>query len=147
MSQIIKSYKGFNADMTCTPKGNIKFQYEEGEEYKTDEAVACETGFHACEYPLDCLGYYNPNKSVYHEVEQSGEISRNYDDSKVASTKIKIGASISIAGLVKAAIEYTTKMTNKEADATGDGGASSATGYCGASSATGYNGASSATGY
>ena len=146
MSQIIKSYKGFNADMTCTPKGNIKFQYEEGEEYKTDEAVACETGFHACEYPLDCLSYYSPNKSVYHEVEQSGEISRNDDDSKVASTKIKIGASISIAGLVKAAIEYTTKRTNKEADATGDYGASSATGYKGASSATGYKGASSATG-
>ena len=147
MSQIIKSYKGFNADMTCTPKGNIKFQYEEGEEYKTDEAVACETGFHACEYPLDCLSYYNPNKSVYHEVEQSGEISRNDDDSKVASTKIKIGASISIAGLVKAAIEYTTKRTNKEADATGDYGASSATGNYGASSATGNYGASSATGY
>ena len=104
MSKKIKSYKGFNADMTCTPTNDIAFQYEEGKEYETDEAGACETGFHACEYPLDCLNYYNPNKSVYHEVEQSGKISRNDDDSKVASSKIKIGASISIAGLVKAAI-------------------------------------------
>ena len=146
----MKSYKGFNKDMTC--RG---FQYEEGKEYETDEAEACECGFHACEYPLDCLSYYSPNDSVYHEVEQSGELSKNGDDSKVASTKIKIGAEISIAGLVKAAIEYTVKRVNDKAksdeahgasSATGDYGASSATGYYGASSATGYKGASSATG-
>ena len=138
----IKAYKGFNKDMTC--RG---FQYEEGKEYETDKAEVCETGFHACEYPLDCFSYYSPNVSVYHEVEQDGEISRSDGDSKVASSKIKIGASINIAGIVKAAIEYTTKRTNKENDATGDYGASSATGYKGASSATGYCSVSSATGY
>ncbi len=137
----IKAYKGFNKDMTC--RG---FQYEEGKEYETDKVEVCETGFHACEYPLDCFSYYSPNVSVYHEVEQDGEISRSDGDSKVASSKIKIGASINIAGIVKAAIEYTTKRTNKENDATGDYGASSATGYKGASSATGDKGASSATG-
>lgn len=52
MSQIIKSYKGFNADMTCTPKSDITFQYEEGKEYETDKAEKCGCGFHACEYPL-----------------------------------------------------------------------------------------------
>lgn len=87
MEEIIKSYKGFNKDMTC-----LDFQYEEGKEYKTEDAKACECGFHACEYPLDCLGYYNPAQSVYHEAEQSGKLSRKKDDSKVASTKIKIGA-------------------------------------------------------
>ena len=138
----IKAYKGFNKDMTC--RG---FQYEEGKEYETDKVEVCETGFHACEYPLDCFSYYSPNVSVYHEVEQDGEISRSDGDSKVASSKIKIGASINIAGIVKAAIEYTTKRTNKENDATGDYGASSATGYKRASSATGDYGASSATGY
>ena len=135
----IKAYKGFNKDMTC--RG---FQYEEGKEYETDKAEVCETGFHACEYPLDCFSYYSPNVSVYHEVEQDGEISRSDGDSKVASSKIKIGASINIAGIVKAAIEYTTKRTNKENDATGDYGASSATGYCSVSSATGYCSVSSA---
>ena len=130
MSDTIKAYKGFNKDMTC--KG---FQYEEGKEYETDKAKACECGFHACEYPLDCLSYYNPAESVYHEVEQSGELSKKGDDSKVASTKIRIGASINIAGLVKAAIEYTTKRVKKEARSDEDCGASSATGYKGASSA------------
>ena len=148
MGNAVKSYKGFNKDMTC--RG---FQYEEGKEYEEESVEVCDHGFHACEYPLDCLNYYSPNESVYHEVEQSGEIQKHNDDTKVASTKIKIGAEISIAGLVKAAIEYTVKRVNKEAEsdenhgassATGDYGASSATGNCGASSATGYKGASSA---
>ena len=148
MGNAVKSYKGFNKDMTC--RG---FQYEEGKEYEEESVEVCDHGFHACEYPLDCLNYYSPNESVYHEVEQSGEIQKHNDDTEVASTKIKIGAEISIAGLVKAAIEYTVKRVNKEAEsdenhgassATGDYGASSATGNCGASSATGYKGASSA---
>ena len=146
----IKSYKGFKKDMTC--KG---FQYEEGKEYETEKAECCETGFHACEYPLDCFNYYSPNESVFHEVEQNGELDRKGSNTKVASTKIKIGASINIAGIVKAAIEYTTQRAKKEngsdkdygtSSATGNYGASSATGYKGASSATGYKGASSATG-
>ena len=142
MGKIIKAYKGFNKDMTCRD-----FQYEEGKEYEEPSVEICDHGFHACEYPLDCLGYYAPNKSVYHEVEQFGEIQKQSEYSKVASTKIKIGAEISIAGIVKAAIEYTTKRTKKESDSDDSKGASSATGDYGASSATGNCGASSATGY
>ena len=141
MGESIKTYKGFNKDMTCRD-----FQYEEGKEYAEESVEVCDHGFHACEYPLDCLHYYSPNESVYHEVEQSGEIQKHNDDTKVASTKIKIGAEISIAGLVKAAIEYTVKRVNKDAESDEKHGASSATGNCGASSATGYYGASSATG-
>nr|DAK18272.1 MAG TPA: hypothetical protein [Caudoviricetes sp.] len=141
MEKVIKSYKGFNKDMTC--RG---FQYEEGKEYEEETADACHSGFHACEYPLDCLGYYSPNESVYHEVEQNGEFDRGEDDSKVASTKIKIGARLDISGLVKAAIDFTMSRVKKEAESDEDYGASSATGYKGASSATGDYGASSATG-
>ena len=141
MGEVIKAYKGFNKDMTC--RG---FRYEEGKEYEEERAEACNCGFHACEHPLDCLGYYDPAHSVYHEVEQSGEISKRSDDTKVASTKIKIGARVSIAGLVQAAIEYTKERVKPEAEANENYGASSATGNKGASSATGNKGASSATG-
>ena len=138
----MKSYKGFNKDMTCRD-----FQYEEGKEYEETAAEVCETGFHSCEYPLDCFRYYDPAHSVYHEVEADGEIDKADDGTKLASTKLKIGAELSIAGLVKASIEYTIKRTKKEAGAVEPYGASSATGYNGASSATGDCGASSATGY
>ena len=152
MSKVVKSYKGFNKDMTC--RG---FQYKEGKEYKTSKAVVCNEGFHACEHPLVCLDYYPPNTSIYHEVEQTGEFSSVFcgRDSKIASTKIKIGAKLSIAGLVQAAIDFTKSKTVTMQDATedysvssatGDSGVSSATGSGGVSSATGYKGASSATG-
>ena len=146
----MKAFKGFNKDLTC--RG---YQYEEGKEFHTERAECCDTGFHACEYPLDCFGYYDPAHSVYHEVELSGEMDKSGDNTKVCATDIKIGARLSIAGLVKMAIDFTMSKVNKEAgsderhgfaSATGDYGASSATGYKGASSATGDYGASSATG-
>ena len=150
MSEIIKSYKGFNTDMTCRNK-----QYEEGKEYEEQSAEACECGMHACEYPLDCFGYYPPGSSVYHEVEQSGKISKNGDGTKVASSKMKIGARLEIRGIVSAAIEYTKSRTTKEytdpematagdygAATAGDYGAATA-GYRGAATA-GYRGAATA---
>lgn len=135
MIEKITSYKGFNKDMTCRD-----FQYKEGESYEEPSAKACERGFHACEYPLDCLNYYTPNESIYHVVEQSGEISRHSDDTKVASRKIKIGAEINIAGLVKAAIEYTMKRVNPEAKADERQGASSAGDSESVAVAWGYHG-------
>ena len=138
MEEVIKSYKGFNRDMTCNPEG-VSFQYEEGKEYEEDNAEACECGFHACEMPLDVFSYYPPGTSVYHEVEQSGKISRKEGDSKVASTKIKIGARLDIAGLVKAQIEYVKKHTNNEHT---DPKCATA-GYRGAATA-GYRGAATA---
>ena len=142
MEESIKTYKGFNKNMTC--RG---FQYEEGKEYEEESVEVCNHGFHACEYPLDCLNYYSPNESVYHEVEQSGKIQKHNEDTKVASTKIKIGAEISIAGLVKAAIEYTVKRVNKAAESNEKHGASSATGYKGASSAEDMDAVAVAWGY
>lgn len=135
----MKAYKGFHKDMTCKD-----FQYEEGKSYHENKAVCCETRFHACEYPLDCLSYYEPNDSVYHKVELSGDTDKNTEDSKVCATDITVGARLSIAGLVQAAIDFTMKRVKKEASSNDDYGASSATGNCGASSATGYKGASSA---
>ena len=128
----MKAFKGFNKDLTC--RG---FQYEEGKEFHTERAECCEEGFHACEYPLDCFGYYNPAQSVFHEVELSGDMDRRSDDTKVCATDIKIGARISIAGLVKAAIEFTMSKVNKEAKSDERHGFASATGDYGASSATG----------
>ena len=134
----MKAFKGFNKDLTC--RG---YQYEEGKEFHTERAECCDTGFHACEYPLDCFGYYDPAHSVYHEVELSGEMDKSGDNTKVCATDIKIGARLSIAGLVKMAIDFTMSKVNKEAGSDERHGFASATGNCGASSATGYKGASS----
>lgn len=119
------------------------FQYEEGKEFHTEKSDCCNDGFHACEYPLDCFAYYDPAHSVFHEVELSGEMDKDGNDTNVCATDIKIGARISIAGLVKAAIEFTMSKVNKEGKSDERHGFASATGDYGASSATGYRGASS----
>ena len=134
----MRAFKGFNKDLTCRV-----YQYEEGKEFHTERAECCDTGFHACEYPLDCFGYYDPAHSVFHEVELSGEMDKSGDNTKVCATDIKIGARLSIAGLVKMAIDFTMSKVNKEAGSDERHGFASATGNCGASSATGYKGASS----
>ena len=134
----MRAFKGFNKDLTC--RG---YQYEEGKEFHTERAECCDTGFHACEYPLDCFGYYDPAYSVFHEVELSGEMDKSRDNTKVCATDIKIGARLSIAGLVKMAIDFTMNKVNKEAGSDERHGFASATGNCGASSATGNCGASS----
>ena len=128
MSETIKSYKGFDKDLKC--RG---FQYEIGKEYEEPEADVCRAGFHACERPLDVFNHYCPANSKFCEVEQSGELSRDTDDSKVASTKIKIGAEIGIPGLVKAQIEWvkahtTTEHTDPERATAGECGAATARG-------------------
>ena len=150
----MKAYKGFDKDMKC--RG---FQYEEGHTYHEDNAKLCERGFHACEMPLDVLGYYPPGDgSIYREVELEGVgDERTSEDSKVCAETIKIGTEIGIPGLVKAQIEWVKNtigfddaikkaVESPDEHATGDQGAASATGTRGAASATGTRGAASATG-
>ncbi len=101
----MKAYKGFDVE----PDGTLNcrgFQYAEGETYETDSAVLCETGFHACLEPMDVLDYYHPSTgAVIHEVEVAddavGHEPHELKDSKVASTRITIGARIDIMGMVK----------------------------------------------
>ena len=132
----MKAYKGFDKNMQC--RG---FQYREGETYHEETAERCKSGFHACEMPLDVLGYYAPGDgSIYREVDLE-DVSkyRQSGDTKVCAKTIKIGAEIGIPGLVKAQIEYIKSRTAEEP-------IGNATGYLGAASATGYQGAASATG-
>ena len=138
----MRAFKGFNKDLIC--RG---YQYEEGKEFHTERAECCDTGFHACEYPLDCFGYYDPAHSVFHEVELSGEMDKSGDNTKVCATDIKIGARLSIAGLVKMAIDFTMSKVNKEAGSDERHGFASATGYKGASSVSDPTGVAVAWGH
>ena len=141
----MKIYKCFDKDLKCRD-----FQYEIGKTYEEPTAYLCSSGFHACEYPLDVFGYYAPDKmSRYCEVDLDDlSNKKSNEDSKRCGKKIAVKAEIGIAGLVKAAVEYTIEKAIPENSehATGCQGAASATGCQGAASATGWHGAASATG-
>ena len=144
MSDEITSYKGFDKNLQC--RG---FQYEIGKTYEHEgNVVRCAAGgFHACEYPLDVFGYYEPGKSRYAVVKQSGEISRDdgETDTKIASGKITIEGEILIPEIVTRAIKWVLDRTSPSDSKYSDGyqSASSATGDRSASSATGDRSASS----
>ena len=159
----MKVYKATDKDMKC--RG---LQYELGKTAEVDGDIKlCENGLHACEMPLDVLGYYAPGDgSRYFEAELEDVSDEKRDDTKRVGKKLTLSAEIGIPGLVKAQVEYVKaqcdfdnaiKKANAEkknsdtgwrgaASATGESGAASATGDRGAASATGDRGAASATG-
>ena len=107
----MKAYKGFNKDGTC--RG---FLFEEGKTYEEPEAKLCESGFHACENPLDCFRYYYPGRSIYREVDLDATDEVSSEDSKRVGKKITIGAELSVAQICKLHFEYTSaRCTNNEA--------------------------------
>ena len=134
---VIKGFKGFNKDLTC--RG---FQFKEGEVYETDKTpVRCtENGFHFCLEPLDILRYYSPVESVFHYVEGFGNFSTDKEDSKIAVSKIKIGAKIGIGEFCKLAIEMVMKRCKTKAkENSGDGGLASNSGDRGLAETNGAN--------
>ena len=103
----IKAYKGFNADMTC--RG---FQFKEGETYTEEKAGLCNSGFHACEDPIDCLGYYSPaDNAVFHEVELDEVSAERKNDTKICGKKIKIGATVKIGEMINASVRFLLEKT------------------------------------
>ena len=150
----IIAYKGFNQDWTC--RG---YQYEIGKTYEhKGDVKACESGFHACEYPLDVLSYYSPAVSKFAVVKMSGETSKDSDDTKIASAKITIETEINLPEMVKKAVEWIkgkvdwdkTKKSNRgnrsAATNTGNRSAATNTGYQSVATNTGHQSVATNTG-
>ena len=142
----MKACKGFNPDMTC--RG---FQYAEGDTYTTDSASLCNSGFHACEAPLDVLTYYAPtddngNLNKFHEVELEGVSSEKDSDTKRCGKKITIGAELNLFGLAKAHVEWVKEQNLREESSTGDRSAATNTGNYSAATNTGNCSAATNTG-
>ena len=142
----MKVYKATDKDMKC-----CKFQYELGKaaEVKGDIKL-CEKGLHACEMPLDVLGYYAPGDGSRYFEAQLEDVSdeKHSEYTKRVGKKLTLSAEIGIPGLVKAQVEYVKAQCGfdnaiKKAN---DEKKNHATGWSGAASATGESGAASATG-
>jgi hypothetical protein len=158
-NKTITAYKGFDSNLKCRDK-----QFEVGKDYAHSGPVKqCESGFHACESPLDVLSYYPlAAGNRYALVEASGEISREEGgDTKIASARLSIKAELRVPDLIAAAVKWTLAhaegaLTSKDranaattgyganAATTGDGANAATTGY-GANAATTGDGANAAT--
>lgn len=118
-------------------------QYETGREYEAEEEQKC---FRAYENPLDVFRLHPPASGRFFEVEKSWGASRF--ESEIRSQKIKIGAELSLLGMVIAAIDYTARHRGT-CSAAYDGTAGGAA-HCGPLQGTahisGMRGVASATG-
>ena len=102
----IRAYKAFDQNMQC--RG---FQFGVGQTYEHDGPVkACESGFHACENPLDVWSYY-PLDSRYAVVELGGDVSRHDGDSKIAAARITISAEIALTQIISDGVAYLMGRT------------------------------------
>ena len=137
----IIAYKGFDKNLKC--RG---FQYEVGKEYEMSGRIACcERGFHACESPLEVFDHYDMLNSRFAEVEQSGEIDKEENTTKVCSSKIKIKAELNLADIVKLGVEWIKDVTSpsklkKETDLNDNGNNSAKIGSSGDSAKIGSSG-------
>ena len=136
----MKGFKGFGPGLVCKGK-----RYAENTVFEEEKAVVCENGMHFCENPFEVLNYYsfvNNNAEIneFAEVEALDETHTN-DNSKFCTKKLRIGARIGIAGLVKAFVDFTvSKVDFKNAPATN-------TGYMSAAKVEGEESVAIATGY
>ncbi|WP_154276865.1 pentapeptide repeat-containing protein [Faecalibacterium prausnitzii] len=100
MSEIIKGFKVFNPDWTCSPNGNTK-QYTCPGKFEEDVTpVRCGQGMHFCKVAADCFNYYdfNPDNHVA-EVAAYGEVVEEGD--KCATNKLEIIREIPWAELLE----------------------------------------------
>lgn len=129
--ETIKGFKGFDKNLKCR-----NYQYEVGKDFEeTGNIKACSNGFHFCENPADIFSYYPPsdsgNLNRYCEVEGTGKIDKDSDDSKIACSKIHISAEIGIKGLINAWVKFILDKVNwddSKATNTGDRSAATNTG-------------------
>ena len=110
----IRGFKGYDKDLRCQPdEDKPPFQYEIGGIYETDKAVACKSGFHYCEYPLDIFNYKPLIGSRFTRVIGDGEFSRQTD--KICSSQIFVGEELSLKELIIAQVELTIDKTETAA--------------------------------
>ena len=136
----IIAYKGFDKDLKCSD-----FQYEVGKEYEMDGDIKyCKRGFHAYESPLEVFDHYDMFTSRFAKVEQSGEIDKEENSTKVCSSKIKVKAELKLADIINLGIEWIKEVTSptkvKKDDKNDNGGYSAQIGSSGDAAKIGNSG-------
>ena len=141
MEKKIIAYKGFDKNLKCRD-----FQYEVGKEYEMDGDIkCCKRGFHACESPLEVFDHYDMLNSRFAKVEQSGEIDKEENSTKVCSSKIKVKAELKLADIINLGVEWIKDVTSpsklkKETDLNDNGNNSAQIGSSGDSAQIGSSG-------
>ena len=138
------AYKGFDKNFKCR---DIQFEIGKTYEHK-GEVSDPESGFYACENPLDVLKYYPPT-CRFAIVKYDSEISKDVGDKKIACGELTVEEEIGLPKLISEAVKwiYTrVDLENKKINGTGFRSVASNMGNYSASSNTGDQSVASNTG-
>ena len=109
---VVSAFKGFDKNLSC--RGH---QFEVGRTYTIDGPIKmCARGWHSCGNPFDVWNYYGPFESRFAEVDVSGDIKRNDEDSKIASASITIKAELNLPQFIQRAVDLIIDVTRGNSD-------------------------------
>lgn len=107
------AYKGFTKELTARlGKGN--YQFKPGETFEEKSSKTIKTGFHCCENPFECLGYYRLGTGDrFFQVEAAGSIDED-DGERIACTKITLIKELEIKEFAGHGMMYIVKHPLRE---------------------------------
>ena len=111
----MKGFKGFEKGLICKGK-----QYAENTVFEEKKAVICNSGMHFCENPFDVLDYYpliaeNGTPNEFAQVEALADVHTD-DNKKYCTTKLKVGAKLTVSNFIKACVDFVIEKTRLEPD-------------------------------
>lgn len=114
MSEIIKGFKVFNPDWTCSPNGNTK-QYTCPGKFEEDVTpVRCGQGMHFCKVAADCFNYYsfNPDNHVA-EVAAYGEVAPDFATAAIGTAAIGTIPTFPTVVLILLNLQFTCSISRQ----------------------------------
>lgn len=110
----MRVYKATNADMDCT-MGSGAYHYILGVPATAGSSRCGVTGLHACEYVLDCIGYYGLGASNrFFVAEASGDIAEDGTDTRIACTELTLVQELDIRGITAHAMMYMAEHPKRD---------------------------------
>lgn len=104
----MRAYKGFTKDLTAT-MGRGVYQFEMGRVAVTEKSKTASSGFHCCENPFECLGYYPlGSDNRFFLVEAAGDINED-EYERIACTELMLVKELTLKELAGHGMMYMIK--------------------------------------
>ncbi len=104
----MRAYKGFTEGIKSVMGNGVaeKCTFHPGQAKEEAKSKTARSGFHCCEYVMDCMGYYPMNgKNRFFVVEAEGDIDED-EHNRIACTKITLVRELDAAGIALEAMVY-----------------------------------------
>lgn len=107
-------FKATREDMSCT-MGRGKFFYHLGVPERADSSRCGSRGLHACEYVLDCTGYYGLGAgNRFFLAEASGDIAEDGHDTRIACTELTLVQELTSREIAAHALLYMVRHPRRK---------------------------------